>query len=278
MDCNYSETDNCTPDMRNANGGYYSATRDGYMISPGAEWIRDDGTTYNQDNAYKATDFCNYLDSADRNVTLKVNWVYGKPAKPALTNPSGGNWTKTDFSLTGVTTTPADYIGYWYYSYNNKDFTRYDDSNANSYGKSTFTTSAFSAERNATAYIRVCNKNASGPTDTVNCSDSSETPIKIDKSPPYIYYSGFSNCSTSGGFSHCFSPAAKDDGSGVYQVWLTTSSGFDKHSMAGGPYPIWRDALNTNAGSVCFHYDWLCDALNNCTTSALPSPDYCWYF
>ena len=80
------------------------------------------------------------------------------------------------------------------------------------------------------------------------------------------------------GFSHCFTPSAKDDGSGVYNVWLTTNSGFSNYEHGGGPYTVWREALNTNANQVCFYWNKLCDYLGNCTTSRTPENYYCWPF
>ena len=72
--CNYS-SENCTNDMRNAAGGYYSATKTGYHPVSGREWIKAGGTTtFNQANGYKATDFCSDLVSGDKSVTLNVNW------------------------------------------------------------------------------------------------------------------------------------------------------------------------------------------------------------
>ena len=42
-----------------------------------------------------------------------------KPNKPTITNPTNGNWTNKDFSLTVKTTTTSN-LGYWYYSYDKK--------------------------------------------------------------------------------------------------------------------------------------------------------------
>ena len=73
--CNYNPNENCTDNMKNASGsgGYYNATREGYNIPSGSEWTN--GTsTFNQDNAYKATDFCPNLKNGDQSVTIKVNW------------------------------------------------------------------------------------------------------------------------------------------------------------------------------------------------------------
>lgn len=74
--CNYSQNGNCTDNMRNATKEYYNATRDNYDVVYKKEWYKagNKNKTYNQDNAYKATDFCPDLKNGDQNVTLKVNW------------------------------------------------------------------------------------------------------------------------------------------------------------------------------------------------------------
>ena len=121
-----------------------------------------------------------------QNCSRSISIIASKPNKPTINNPSGGNWVNYDFSLTVSTTSPASMLGYWYYSYDAKNWTRYDKSGYNSYGKQTFVTSPYSAERNQATYIRVCNKQASGPNDTANCSDYASTMIKIDKTAPAL--------------------------------------------------------------------------------------------
>ena len=117
-----------------------------------------------------------------------VNNIITKPNKPTIVNPTNGNWVNYDFSLTVSTTSKADILGYWYYSYDAKNWTRYDKSSYNSYGKQSFVTSPYSAERNQATYIRVCNKEASGANDTENCSDYASTMIRIDKTKPVFNY------------------------------------------------------------------------------------------
>ena len=124
------------------------------------------------------------IGSCSRNVSNVVR----KPNKPTISNPSGGNWVNHSFSLTVSTTSPASILGYWYYSYDAKNWTRYDKSDYNSYGKQTFVTSPYSAERNQPTYIRVCNKQASGPNDIANCSDYASTMIRIDTTKPSLGY------------------------------------------------------------------------------------------
>lgn len=117
-----------------------------------------------------------------------------KPNKPTITNPTNGNWTNKDFSLTVKTTTTSN-LGYWYYSYDKKNWVIYNNENYNSYGKNVYKTSPFTAERNQAVYIRVCNKKATRPTDSTNCSDYASTNIRIDKTPPTLTRtSNFNNC------------------------------------------------------------------------------------
>ena len=118
-----------------------------------------------------------------------------KPSKPTITNPTNGNWTNQNFSLKVKTTTPAANLGYWYYSYDKKNWVIYNNENYNSYGKNVYKTSPFTAERNQAVYIRVCNKKATRPTDSTNCSDYASTNIKIDKTPPTLTRtSNFNDC------------------------------------------------------------------------------------
>ena len=136
-----------------------------------------------------------------------------KPSKPTITNPTNGNWTNKDFSLTVKTTTTSN-LGYWYYSYDKKNWVIYNKENYNSYGKKEFITSPFSAERNQPVYIRVCNIKASTATDSTNCSDYASTNIRIDKTPPpspkyngldilnNTFYTTSNDCSGKGGHNY----------------------------------------------------------------------------
>lgn len=168
--------------------------KSGYTVKSGAEWICEEGCknanqifSQSGDVAIAASEFCDATD-ADCTVTLKVNWAMKKPDTPSIYNPSGGNWVKdiSGFPLTVSTTSPADIIGYWYYSYDKKEIHCYNNPAKNSYGKETYETTNFVAERNQLAYIKVCNKQASGPNDTSNCSDYASTYIRIDRTPPKI--------------------------------------------------------------------------------------------
>lgn len=99
------------------------------------------------------------------------------PPQPTITNPSGGNWRNTPFSLTVSSTDTNSGNDYWYYKYADIEWVKYNESGYNSYEQTTFTTSPFSTERNENVYIQVCDKAG-------NCSASASTKIAIDKTSP----------------------------------------------------------------------------------------------
>lgn len=98
------------------------------------------------------------------------------PKKPTISNPTNGNWVNYNFSLQVKTESPSDLIGYWQYSYDQKEWITYSNSATNN-----FTTTPFSKERNQNVYIRVCSKYGS-------CSEVASTRIRIDKTPPNSPY------------------------------------------------------------------------------------------
>ncbi len=121
--------------------------------------------------------------TGDRKVT--ASWKQVKPNTPTITNPTNGSWTKNNFSLSLKTTTLANEIGKWYYTYDKNEFFRFKDN----YGvlvtkKNSFKTYPFSAERNDSVFVRVCNTYATSATDPDNCSNYASTKIRIDKTPP----------------------------------------------------------------------------------------------
>ena len=92
------------------------------------------------------------------------------PTKPVINNPYANKWSYDTIYLTVSSSDSGSGLGYWYYKYNSTDWIRHD----NSKGKSPYTPSAYSAERNENTYIRVCDN-------VGNCSESSSTPIRIDR-------------------------------------------------------------------------------------------------
>ena len=91
------------------------------------------------------------------------------PSVPIISNPNNGIWSTTNFSLNLSSSDNLSGMNRFRYSYDNKNWTNYANSNKNN-----FTTTPFSAERNQPVYISACD-NAG------NCSGSSSTQIKILK-------------------------------------------------------------------------------------------------
>ena len=151
------------------------------------------------------------------NRTVKASWkqLFLKPSTPTITNPSGGKWTKNNFSLTLKTTTAASSIGKWYYTYNKSTLTQFNNSAGKAaVGVNNFTTYPFSAERGQYVYVKVCSTFATSATDNDNCSDYASTMIRIDKSPPYYVSKRKKNTSD----RNYWYMTWKDDGCGLSTV------------------------------------------------------------
>ena len=106
------------------------------------------------------------------------------PSTPGIYNPTSGNWTNKNFSLTLSSSDSYSGIAYYQYTYNanatttgsnhNSDWVTYSNS-----VKTSFVTSEFSAERNQLVYVRACDN-------VGNCSSKNSTYIRIDKTPPKV--------------------------------------------------------------------------------------------
>ena len=123
------------------------------------------------------------------------------PSTPTITNPTNGNWTNKDFSLT-VSSSDNVGIAYYQYSYDNSNWTTYANSAA-----TTYVTTAFSIERNQLVYIRACDS-------ALNCSSSSSTYIRIDKTAPTVPSLTGTNTSWTNQNINV-KPSSTDSGSGV---------------------------------------------------------------
>ena len=104
--------------------------------------------------------------------------VVGSPETPTpqIYNPTNGNPTNLPFSLTVKASDPESGIDYWYYSYDEENWIKYDDPAYDSYEKDEYLTSPFSTERNEDVYIKVCNK--------AGLCGVNSTRINIDTTPP----------------------------------------------------------------------------------------------
>lgn len=121
----------------------------------------------------KSKTYTGYIeDNAGNSNTCEIK-VKRDATAPTLTieNPTGGNWTNKDFSLTLKSEDRISGLSGYAYSYDDISYSPYDDS-----AKKQFTTTPFSMERNQTVYIRACDKAG-------NCIVK-DTQIKIDKTPP----------------------------------------------------------------------------------------------
>ena len=190
-----------------------TCTRNGYVLNGWKKPPKGKTRDYTPANAVKDS----WINTNSPSIVLYAHWVMAAPNQPTVTNPYGDNWTNKNVNLKISTTSPTAIIGKWYYSYSaDKNFGLLKDQNNNSVvGKQKFTSDPYTAERDQYTYIRVCNKEASGPTDTANCSKVSKVKIRIDKTPPTITTKRtWTGCSSSGFRSKEFGFRLSDNLSG----------------------------------------------------------------
>ena len=187
-----------------------------------------------------------------------------------ITNPTNGNWTKNNITLTFNTISDSEEIEGWYYTYKS-DLTASNTSNVgtnhdnswvkypNSAGKKSYRSTEFSAERNNDVYIMICLNDG-------RCLKKSTT-IKIDKTAPHYSTSLSRNCDSlaPGGYIHCWMPVLTDNGSGVHSRCITTTGGEDHCDNYSNPTNV-TDELNTFGNYVQWTYGSTCDAVDNCTS------------
>lgn len=141
------------------------------------------------------------------------------PINIKIVNPTGGNPTNKPFSLTVEGADPESGLEYWYYIYDKSDWKKYDSADYNSYEKTTFVTSPFSAERDQDVYFKVCDK-------VGQCTISAGSRIKIDKTAPSCSITASGTEGTNGWFvsNIAVSLTTSDTASKVQSYDLTTSS------------------------------------------------------
>ena len=118
----------------------------------------------------------------DKSTNIRID--ISSPTTPSIYNPTNGNWSKGNFSLTLSSSDSYSGIAYYQYTYNkdatstgtnhNTDWVTYSDS-----AKNSFVTTAFTANRNQLVYVRACDN-------VGNCSDKSSTYIRIDNIAPSV--------------------------------------------------------------------------------------------
>ena len=129
------------------------------------EYFKDDGYRKGQ---ILVTDIAGNYVTVDLDAYLDLTL----PTKPVISNPTNGNWTNRDFSLTLTSTDAMSGIKKYQFAYANKVWNDYANSSSTS-----FVTTPFSQERNENTYIR--SMDVAG-----NYSQESSTPIRIDKVAP----------------------------------------------------------------------------------------------
>ena len=115
--------------------------------------------------------------------TLNVFVDTTAPSGLTITNPTNGNWTKTNFALTLAATENHSGLKNYQYSYSSSASTVGTDATKNwvekNFKSGTYDTQNFTAERNQAVYIRVCDN-------VGNCSAKANTMIRLDKTAPGV--------------------------------------------------------------------------------------------
>ena len=159
-------------DVNNSN--YVNLAKTNYRLDTTKAWntaADGSGTSFDQTTQYESSNF--YTDSYE--IVLYANWILDKPGKPTITNSSGGKWTNGKVTLTFSSSFPTNLIGKWYYK---------EGSDSYSELSSSALTKDYSTEMEKTISVIVCNKKASGVSDSDNCSAAATSNVKIDKTKP----------------------------------------------------------------------------------------------
>ena len=240
---------------------------------------------------YKICDNAGNCTEKSTNVKIDKNG----PTTPSITNPTNGNWTNTSFSLTLKSSDSGSGIAYYQYSYSSSASTTgsssgsqwvtYDNSASN-----TFTTSAFSAERNQYVYVRACDK-------VGNCSDKASTMIRIDSTAPTnptiptisngtLTFNGGTD--PAGGVDGSYSGVSgygytlfnnADWSANIGTAWSVKS--LDVSKLSAGTYTIYVNTKD-NAGNASSTLEWRISVSGksvsySCATGYIYSGGYCYY-
>ncbi len=165
------------------------------------------------------------------------------PTKPTISNPTNGNWSNKDITLTLSSSDGGSGIESYQYTYNANATsvgTNHDTYWVKQSGSASKTqvTSLFTAERNQNAYWRVCDN-------VGNCSDKNNTMIKIDKTAPTCTKSGDSTTWTNG--NRTISWGCNDSRSGCNASYSGSSKAFTTTTTTAtiAAYTIKDNAGNT---------------------------------
>ena len=234
---------------------------------------------------------CDKLGNCSSASSFKVKLDRQKPTKPTIVNPTNGNWTKQNVSLTITSTDALSGIGYHYYTYK-ENATEYakptayraeplqlfvpleNGSNSNGVKSKTFTTTEtteWNNTMNRKVYIQAC--------DIVgNCSDLAQTTIKIDKTKPQkpTIDNPKANTWTSSNFS--LKVHSKDDESGLNNYQYTYAN--NPSSVGTNSQTSWVIEGYTSANTYTSEFSgsrdqdvyWrTCDNVGNCSDKSAAS-------
>ena len=237
----------------------YNATPSGTGDNDNSQWVKlagGTGQTYFTTQKiwstavgedFNKTTYVRVCDNAGNcsdssNTPIKIDKK--APTVPIVSNPSGGNWTNTDFKVTLKSSDSGVGLKDYQLSYNENANTVGSDKNTQwiSYGSNateTYETTNFSAQREQYAYFRVCDK-------LNNCSDKNKTMIKIDKTDPTCGSVSKTNTGTTSGVD---GTVACSDG-GTYKSGCTKSSFSFSDKKATGNVTIKDNAGNTKGCQV----------------------------
>ena len=166
---------------------------------------------------------------ATKNINAIAQW--SEKALPTINikNPSGGNWTKTPFSLTLSTNLSDDEVGYWYYTYadiepnqnnvgsdHNTTWVRYNSSHSTK----SYETTKFTFDRHQTVYIMLCSIYG-------QCVKASST-IKLDTTPPTLWGNVIHTTGSTGcldGYTYCTLYYTKAGGSLGFEMFASDGDG-----------------------------------------------------
>lgn len=174
----------------------------------------------------------NYIEIVD-NAGIKNNCEVGvfidntPPSKPILKNDYENTWINKSYTITATSKDDTAGIAYFQYRYPNsaipeeREWNTYANSNSLPGEEKTFVTTEFSNERSEYVEIRACDYAG-------NCSETSQSMIKIDKTPPTITISHDGTLGSEGFYvtpvNVTIDPRDEEGGSGVYKYGVSTST------------------------------------------------------
>lgn len=165
-----------------SNDVYYKVT-----VTGASENVSDAEQNYRNVNAEGTSTVifraCDKVDNCSDEATFIAKVDRSGPTRPTITNPSGGNWTKSDITLTVGSSDIYSGVKNYYKTYNSSATEKGSDINTQwvkideGTGQASFSLTPFSNDINKTIYIKACDK-------VGNCSSTNSTVIKIDKKAP----------------------------------------------------------------------------------------------